>query len=150
MVRENGEKCVGRHGRAVKTAGSTWRARRMASVATRAAALPKQSALPDIASQQHLSDHAASQQVDDSAMVARWDVLLLAAAVAGGSMLIENSHRLDTGAPDDEVVASSTCRDDQVTGYGWNRRMLIDSDEGVDVAGDDADRAQASSGCPAE
>jgi hypothetical protein len=84
-------------------------------------------------------------------MVARWDALLLAAAVAGGSMLIENSHRLDTVAPDDEVMASSTCRDDQIAArYGWNRRTLIDSDDGVAVSGGDADNAQASSGCPAE
>jgi len=37
----------------------------------------------------------------------RWDTLLVAVAVASGSMLIENSHRVDTGAPDDEVVASA-------------------------------------------
>jgi hypothetical protein len=36
----------------------------------------------------------------------RWDVLLAAAALAGGSMLIERSHRVDTGAPD-EAVASA-------------------------------------------
>ncbi len=42
-------------------------------------------------------------------MIARWDVLLVAAALAGGSMLIESSHRLDTGAPDDEVAGASTC-----------------------------------------
>ena len=36
-------------------------------------------------------------------MLARWDALLIiAVAVAGGSMLIENSHRLDTGAPDED------------------------------------------------
>jgi hypothetical protein len=42
-------------------------------------------------------------------MIMRWDVMLLAGILAGGSMLIENSHRLDTGAPDDEVVGASTC-----------------------------------------
>jgi hypothetical protein len=45
----------------------------------------------------------------ESAMAARWDAILLATAVAGGSMLIENSHRLDTGAPDEEVVATRAC-----------------------------------------
>jgi hypothetical protein len=119
------------------------------------AALPKQSAIGDIASQKHLSDHVAPQQVDDSAMVVRWDALLLAAVVAGGSMLIENSHRLDTGAPDEEVVASSTCGDDQVaTRYGWNSRTVLDSNDGVEVASGDADKAQvsaqASPGCPGE
>ncbi len=42
-------------------------------------------------------------------MAVRWDAILLATAVAGGSMLIENSHRLDTGAPDEEAIAASTC-----------------------------------------
>jgi hypothetical protein len=35
-----------------------------------------------------------------------WDMLLVAAAVACGSMLIERSHRVDTGAPD-EAIASA-------------------------------------------
>jgi hypothetical protein len=113
--------------------------------------LPKLSALADIALQHCLSDHAATQQVDNSAMVVRWAALLLAAVVAGGSMLIENSHRLDTGAPDEEVVASSTCHDDQgAMRYVWNRRVLVDSDDGVEVAGGDADKAQVSPGCPGE
>ncbi len=42
-------------------------------------------------------------------MVVRWDAILLAVALAGGSLLIENSHRLDTGAPDEEVVGAGTC-----------------------------------------
>jgi len=42
-------------------------------------------------------------------MVARWDAILVVAALAGGWMLIENSHRLDIGAPDVEVVATSAC-----------------------------------------
>ncbi len=42
-------------------------------------------------------------------MVIRWDVMLLAGILAGGSMLIENSHRLDTGAPDEEIVGASAC-----------------------------------------
>jgi hypothetical protein len=113
--------------------------------------LPKLSAPLDIALQHCSSDHVATQQVDDSAMVVRWDALLLAAVVAGGSMLIESSHRLDTGAPDEEVVASSTCHDDQLAmRYGWNRRALVDSDDGVEVAGGEADKAQVSLGCPAE
>ncbi len=42
-------------------------------------------------------------------MFVRWDAILLAAAVAGGSVLIENSHRLDTGAPDEENIGATTC-----------------------------------------
>ena len=40
-------------------------------------------------------------------MLIKWDTLLVAVAVIGGSVLIENSHRIDTGAPDDEVMASA-------------------------------------------
>ena len=66
-------------------------------------------------------------------------------------MLIESSHRLDTGAPDEEVVASSACLDDQgAMGYVWSRRALVDSDDGVEVEGVDADKAQLSPGCPGE
>ncbi len=38
-------------------------------------------------------------------MIARWDALLLAAILSGGSMLIENSHRVDTGATDDALAS---------------------------------------------
>jgi hypothetical protein len=76
-------------------------------------------------------------------MVARWDVVLLAAVLAGGSMLIENSHRLDTGAPDEEVVAVSTC--DAVAGehYAWKPFTLPTGDDD----GDNAGAAPAPSGC---
>jgi hypothetical protein len=122
-----------------------------ATVPMGSALLLKQSAIGDIASQKHMGDHVAPQQMDEAAMVVRWDALLLAATMAGGSMLIENSHRLDTGAPDEEVMASSTCRDDQVAArYGWNRRMLADSDDRVEVASGDADKAQDLPGCPGE
>jgi len=42
-------------------------------------------------------------------MIARWDALLLAAVLSGGSMLIENSHRIDTGSADDTVATPSAC-----------------------------------------
>jgi hypothetical protein len=42
-------------------------------------------------------------------MVARWDALLVAGVLAGGWMLLEHSHRVDTGAPDEEVVGASMC-----------------------------------------
>jgi len=37
-------------------------------------------------------------------MIARWDVLLVAAVLAGASMMIENSHRVDTGLADDAMA----------------------------------------------
>lgn len=74
-------------------------------------------------------------------MVLRWDAILVAAAVAGGSMLIENSHRLDTGAPDEEVVAINAC-DNIVAARIWRPTM---EDEGA-AAGE----AQAPSGCQSE
>ena len=40
-------------------------------------------------------------------MLIKWDTLLVAVALVGGSVLIENSHRVDTGTPDDEVTASA-------------------------------------------
>ena len=40
-------------------------------------------------------------------MAPRWDVLLVAAIVSGGSLWIESSQRIDTGAPDDGQAASS-------------------------------------------
>jgi hypothetical protein len=73
-------------------------------------------------------------------MVARWDAILLATAVAGGSMLIENSHRLDTGAPDEEVVATSAC-DTVVAAPIW--RQAEDGSSATDAA-------QAPSGCSSE
>ena len=50
-------------------------------------------------------------------MLLRWDTLLIAVAVVGGSVLIENSHRIDTAAPDDEVTASApaACVDTRAT-----------------------------------
>ena len=42
-------------------------------------------------------------------MIARWDALLLAAVLSGGSMLIENSHRIDTGLADDAMAALPAC-----------------------------------------
>jgi len=43
------------------------------------------------------------------AMIARWDVLVLAAVLSGGSMMIENSHRVDTGLADDAAAALPAC-----------------------------------------
>jgi hypothetical protein len=43
-------------------------------------------------------------------MIARWDVLLVAAVIAGASMMIENSHRVDTGLADD-AMAAPACTD---------------------------------------
>jgi len=73
-------------------------------------------------------------------MIARWDVLLLAAALAGGSMLIENSHRLDTGAPDDESVGASVC-----TSVASARVWKPGEDDATDT-----DAAQLPLGCTPE
>ncbi len=73
-------------------------------------------------------------------MVARWDAILLATAVAGGSMLIENSHRLDTGAPDEEVVATRAC-DTLIAARIWKPG----GDEG-----EPTEAAQAPPGCPTD
>jgi hypothetical protein len=61
--------------------------------------------------------------------MARWDMLLAIAAVAGGTMLIEDSHRVDTGAPDDEVTASAPA--DCTVVYAINRERMSEADEGA-------------------
>ena len=43
-------------------------------------------------------------------MVPRWDALLVAAIVSGGSLWIESSQRVDTGAADDVEAASPASR----------------------------------------
>ncbi len=74
-------------------------------------------------------------------MLIRWDTLLIAVAVTGGSMLIENSHRIDTAAPDDDVMATATdaCIAARTAALdGWSRPTLGQSDEGYEVVSDDA------------
>jgi hypothetical protein len=64
-------------------------------------------------------------------MLARWDTLLVAIALAGGSVLIENSHRVDTGAPDDEVAAtaSDTCSSVSATAFYGDGATASRADE---------------------
>jgi hypothetical protein len=97
--------------------------------------LPKQSASTVIAQQGILGDHAAPQQSDDSPMLIKWDTLLIAVAVVGGSVLIENSHRIDTGSPDDEVTATApaACTD---------TRVAVTTASGDQAADDGAQTAQ--------
>ena len=80
-------------------------------------------------------------------MAIRWDALILASVLAGGSMLIENSHRLDTGAPDEEIVAASMC--DSVAGerYAWKPFTQPTTSEDGD---DTASAAQAPTACTAD
>jgi hypothetical protein len=78
-------------------------------------------------------------------MVARWDVLLLAGVLAGGWTLIEHSHRLDTGAPDEEIVAASTCNAAGPGHYDW-KPLTRPTDEDGDVAAS----AEAPSDCASE
>jgi hypothetical protein len=68
----------------------------------------------------------------------RWDTLLVAVAVAGGSVLIENSHRVDAGAPDDEVVASAPADCTVVRAVAYSRDAIGQADEGYEVPSEKA------------
>ena len=61
-------------------------------------------------------------------------------------MLIENSHRLDTGAPDEEVVGAATCDAAAAERYAWKPFTLPTGDDD----GDNAGAAAAPSGCAAD
>ena len=78
-------------------------------------------------------------------MVVKWDALLLVGVLAGGWTLIERSHRLDTGVPDEEVVAASTCDAVAAERSDWKPLTRpIDDDDGETAS------AQAPSGCTPE
>jgi hypothetical protein len=81
-------------------------------------------------------------------MLARLDVLVVVLSVAGGSMLIENSHRVDTGAPDEGLVAAAPalCRDEPAGRYDLNGQMASEG-RGDAREPDDAD---ATDPCPAD
>jgi hypothetical protein len=81
-------------------------------------------------------------------MLARLDVLVVVLSVAGGSMLIENSHRVDTGAPDEGLVAAAPalCRDEPAGRYDLNGQMASEG-RGDAREPDDAD---ATGPCPAD
>ena len=57
-------------------------------------------------------------------MIARLDALVVAMSVLGGSMLIENSHRVDTGAPDEGLVATSPAQHCENAILEFNARIL--------------------------
>ena len=82
-------------------------------------------------------------------MVARLDAVILALTVLGGSVMIEDSRRVDTGAPDDGLVAAaaSECREDQGRGHA-----LVDRETGFDgiVTVGDADETAAPPACLAD
>ncbi len=82
-------------------------------------------------------------------MHAKWDLLIMAVAAAGSWMLAENSHRIDLGAPDDDVVAvaPTTCSDVRASLYDLNQPTIMTVDEGFQVTGDNAG-PPAPSGCP--
>ena len=71
-------------------------------------------------------------------MLIRWDTLLIAVAVAGGSVLIENSHRVDTGSPDDEVVASAPADCTAVSAVAYSRDTISQSDADDKAPSEDA------------
>ena len=80
-------------------------------------------------------------------MFPKWDAVVLAAALMGGSVMIESSHRVDTGAPDDEVAAASTTACEDAEAYqmsGMRRGTVVYSDEGF-VVSDTTDTAAQSS-----
>ena len=85
-------------------------------------------------------------------MIARWDVLLLAAAVLGGSMMIESSHRLDTGASDEALVATpaaTACLDPQAYARASLKRDF-GNEEGFSTAGADDNPALGVVPCASE
>jgi hypothetical protein len=61
------------------------------------------------------------------------DTLLVAVAVVGGSILIENSHRIDTSTPDDQALASAPA-DCMVASAVIYREAIGQVDEGYQVA----------------
>ena len=81
-------------------------------------------------------------------MLARLDVLVVALSVAGGSMLLENSHRIDTGAPDEGLVAAAPtlCQDERAGRYDVNRQIALEG--GGDAR--EPDDADATGPCPAD
>jgi hypothetical protein len=78
-------------------------------------------------------------------MAIRWDALILAGVLAGGSLLIENSHRLDTGAPDEEMVAASTCDGVAAERYEWKPFAQPTSDDTDEIVS-----AKAPASCASE
>jgi hypothetical protein len=73
-------------------------------------------------------------------MVPRWDVLVVAATLLGGSMMIESSHRVDTGAPDDAFAAAPLTACDDSRAYqapGLTRSTEPGNDEGYSVSPSD-------------
>ena len=81
-------------------------------------------------------------------MFPKWDAVVLAATLLGGSVMIENSHRVDTGAPDDVVAEAPATACDDADAYqisGMRRGTVVSNDEGFAVS-DTTDTATPS-GC---
>jgi hypothetical protein len=81
-------------------------------------------------------------------MFPRWDAVVLAATLLGGSMIIENSHRIDTGAPDDEVAAAPANACEEAEAYqmsGIRRGAVVTNDDGYAVS--DANDVAPPNGC---
>ena len=73
----------------------------------------------------------------------KWDVVVLAATLLGGSMVIESSHRVDTGAPDDAIATTpaNACDDAhayQLSGVRHGDDVYSDAGFAVSEANDDA------------
>jgi hypothetical protein len=81
-------------------------------------------------------------------MIPKWDAVVVAAAVVVGSMIIEHSHRVDTGAADDAITSSSDACDAS-SAYqqsGLRPASQFNLEEGSSSADAD-DTTAASSGC---
>jgi hypothetical protein len=61
-------------------------------------------------------------------MFPKWDAVVLAATLLGGSVVIESSHRVDTGAPDDVIGAAASACDYQLS--GMRHGTDVTNDEG--------------------
>ncbi|HEY2135135.1 MAG TPA: hypothetical protein VGH49_04565 [Xanthobacteraceae bacterium] len=85
-------------------------------------------------------------------MFARLDAFVVALSVLGGSVALENSHRLDTGAPDDGLVASAStaCEDSASDTYRVSRQSGFDSAMVADSSESNDDGADAAPGCPTD
>jgi hypothetical protein len=78
-------------------------------------------------------------------MLIKWDTLLVAVAVVGGSVLIENSHRIDTGRPDDDVTATApaACADTEIA------VRIVSGSQEDDASGEAKDNAAVPPALPA-
>jgi hypothetical protein len=86
-------------------------------------------------------------------MVGRLDALALALALLAGTMAVEDSHRLDAGAPDDGLVAAApnVCEQDQASGDAVrDRRAAFDQTASIESGLIFTDTTDAPNSCVEE